>query len=474
MLGESSKEQVFEALISFAKDRRADFVDFRFTDGVGRWLHKTLSIQQLSPDALHIQVSVFNVTGWFSATIPEVYLYPDIDTMFLDGFEPVPTVAVICDVVEPHGLKPFRRDSRAVARRLTHHMLDILGNHRCYIGVELEYFLFDSVVYGVTSSECFARVQETESRSRSWDTQGTSNSGYRISYPFQHFSLPPFDHTSDLRVSVVNTMLAAGLQPVSFGHESAPNQHEIALGKQGVLRACDQMQIGKYIVQRASTAAGKTATFMPSPLSMTAGSGLHVNLSIQSDGEPFFAVNGEGKLEQTGASFVGGILAHAKALNCLTNSTTNSYTRLRSLYPASQDVGFGIQSRRAAIRVPHSLSSNGARIEIRFPDAACNPYLAFSALLMAGLDGISKNLPLHEGIDAPLSEKFDARRVAPGAFAQSLEEAVCALDVDHEFLLRGGVFTEELIEAHIQEMNRQLAVMRILPHPNEYSLYFGL
>jgi glutamine synthetase len=460
-------------LAAWAAAEGCALIDLRFTDLLGRWLGTTLRADRAEDSARGVFVASSTVAGWARLENSDLLLLPDASTRLRDPLARLPTMIVMASAGDVATLAPSPLDARSTLARA----LALLGARgiadELRVGVELEFHLFDDVRFHMSPTECFFRIGERDALDNAARPLAGGNPGHRVGYPSQHLAGAPLDGAVAWRGALLDLAARAGLDPLKHQHEAGPSQHEIVLRHAPALVAADRIQIAKYLTLNAASADGRTATFMPKPLAYQPGSGLHLNLSLWRDGRPLFAgAEGEGLAR----SFIAGVFAHAPALNAICNPGTNSFRRLASLYHPNARLVWGVANRAAAIRVPRALDGRSLRLEMRFPDASSNPYLAIAALAMAGVDGIVRTLdpgPPDES-DPRRSERWDVRRRSTPAFALDLAEAIVALDSDRAFLAADGVFAESLIDALLDELNRQLRVNRALPHPNEYYLYYSV
>jgi len=460
-------------LATLAARAGCDIVELRFTDLLGRWLGVSCWTKALAPGESAIFVASSNVAGWGRLAQSDLLLRPDLTTAWRDPGTSRPTLSVICECVDPARRQTSPLDTRAtLVRALALLAADGVAD-TLLVGPELEFYLFDDVRFHVSPSECFFRVDARDALENTRREYAGGNRGHRMIYPAFHLAPAPIDADAAWRTELLALAEQAGLEPLKHQHEAGPGQHEIVLRHAPALHAADRIQIAKFLVLNAAERAGRSATFMPKPLAYQPGSGLHLNLSLRRAGAAVFA-GAEGG--QCARHFIAGIFAHAPALNAITNPGTNSFKRLATLFSPNVALAYGVANRAAAIRVPSALTEDALRLELRFPDAVANPYLAIAALLMAGLDGIARRLdpgPPTETDPRQEVENWDLRQRAAPGFALDLGEAILALDRDRDFLSRAGVFSEVLIETLIGELTRQLRVNRALPHPNEYYLYFS-
>jgi glutamine synthetase len=404
-------------------------------------------------------------------------MVPDPSTAFIDPFFEHPTMVLICDIVDPVTREPYHRDPRYIARKAENYLTASGIGDTAYIGPEAEFFIFNDIKFGTGPQEGFYFVDSVEG---SWNTgaeEPGGNLGYKPRAQEGYFPVPPTDHYQDLRTEMVLNMQKLGIVVEAQHHEVATaGQAEIDMKFEPLLKMADQLLLYKYIVKQTARVNGLTATFMPKPIFEGNGSGMHVHQSIWKGGTPLFAGDGYGGFSELGLHYVGGILQHSRALAAITNPTTNSYKRLTPGYEAPVNLALSSRNRSASCRIPmYSQSPKAKRIEVRYPDPTCNPYLAFSAMLMAGLDGIENKIdpgePLDKNIYALSPEEASSIPSMPG----SLEEACDCLEEDHDFLLKGDVFTADTIANWIEyKREEECAAVRLRPHPHEFELYFDI
>ena len=454
-------------LAALAQAQGCGALDLRFTDVAGRWLGVSLRAGQLRAADGPVRVAAGTLPGWRRAGMGDLALVPVAGSAFLDPLAPVPTLAAIAEIHVPgeasvSGLDPRATLARALGALARRGVADEMR-----VGAELEFHLFEQVSYRLAATECGFSVT-------AWDA-GTAgvHAGHAVLDPARHLALSPIDAAASWRAALAAAAEDAGLEPLRHQHEAGHAQHELVLRHVPALVAADRIQRAKSLVLAMAARAGKTATFMPLPLAAGPGSGLHLNISFWRDGAPLLAAAAG---EDLARGFVGGVFAHAKALNALVNPSTNGFRRLARLYPPDARLVWGIANRGAAVRLPSAAAPGSARLELRFPDAAANPYLALAGLAMAGLDGIDRGLdpgPL-AGQDPRRGAGWDMRRRASPGFALNLAEAVAALDADRGFLLAEGVFDPALCEALAAELGDSVRREAMLPHPYEYQAYLGV
>lgn len=461
-------------LAALAAGEGCVLLDLRFTDLLGRWLGTTLSAARLAPAARGAFVASSSVPGWMGLADSDLLLCADPATRLRDPFAVPSTLIAIASACDAATLAPSPLDARATLARAEARLRDSGIADELRVGSELEFHLFDDVRFRMSPTECFFRVDERDALDNTGRARAEGNPGHRVAFASQHLAGAPIDDAVAWRGQLLLLAERCGLEPLKHLHEAGPSQHELVLRHAPALAAADRIQVAKFLVLNAAARAGRSATFMPKPLAYAPGSGLHLNLSLWRGGKPVFA-GAEG--EVLARRFVAGIFAHARALNAIANPGTNSFKRLAALYHPNVPLAWGVANRAAAIRVPRALDGTSLRLEMRFPDAASNPYLALAALLLAGLDGIARGLdpgPAAESDPRRGVEGWDVRQRPQPGFALDLAEAIVALDADRGFLRAGGVFSDGLLDALLAELNRQLRVNRALPHPNEYYLYYSV
>jgi glutamine synthetase len=457
--------------LEWGRDVEAKMVDLKFCDLFGSWQHMTLPLSAFDESAFDdgLGFDGSSIRGWQGISESDMLLMPQADTAILDPFAAVPTMSIVCEVVDPVTREAYGKDPRRLARRAEAYLGETAIADAAYFGPECEFFVFDSVAYELGDHRAHYEVDSAEGH---WNS-GKSGLGYTVRPKEGYFPPAPHDTLSDLRTEMVLTLERLGI-PCEFHHHEVASggQCEIDLRFQTLTRMADQLMAYKYVVRNVARRHGKTATFMPKPIFGDNGSGMHTHQSLWKEGTPLMAdKSGYAGLSQLARSYVGGILAHAPALLAFCAPTTNSYRRLVPGYEAPVNLVYSQRNRSACIRIPmYSESPKAKRIEFRCPDAAANPYLAFAAMLMAGIDGIQRRLDPGAPADYDLFEDVDGSiPQVPGV----LSEALDALEADHEFLLAGGVFSEELIRTWITwKRENEIDVVRLRPHPAEFSLYF--
>lgn len=458
-------------------EHQVEFIDLRFTDLRGKEHHVTLP-QTKVDENLFKYGKLFDgssLVGWQAINQSDLALKPDPTTAILDPFSEVPTLNIRCDVIDPRTKSPYNRDPRATAKRAEEYLCKTKIADEIFFGQEVEFFVFDDVRWDITMRGSF---YEVDSHEASWNT-GTmmeeGNMGHRPRIKGGYFPVPPVDSSHDLRGDMCQALMAVGLVPEVHHHEVATsNQNEITTRYNTMLIKADEMQVFKYVVHNVAHAHHKTVTFMPKPLVGDNGSGLHCHQSLAKGGKNIFVGNKYAGLSDIALYYIGGIIKHARALNAFTNPSTNSYKRLVPGFEAPVTMVYSEGNRSAAIRIPHVFSEKEKRIEARFPDAMANPYLAFSAMLMAGLDGIKNKIHPGDAIDENLYDLPWERICKLPSLCSSLEQALDSLEKDQAFLLEGGVFTKELIDSYVALKREEVTRINMTTHPAEFDLYYSL
>jgi glutamine synthetase len=465
-----------ENVLNMIKDHEAAFVDFRFTDPRGKCQHTTYIAEQVNKDTFEdgVMFDGSSIAGWKSINESDMILMPDTSSAFMDPFTAQPTLVIFCDVIEPSSGQPYGRDPRSVARRAEAYLNYTGIGDTAYFGPEPEFFVFDDIRFKHSMFESFYAIDSEESPENSSKKYDIGNAGHRPGVKGGYFPVPPVDSMMDMRSEMLATFKQVGMTPVLHHHEVAPSQAELSMEFSKLTQTADNVQKYKYIVQQTAHTYGKTATFMPKPVGGDNGSGMHVHQSIWKDGKPLFAGNGYADLSETCLYYIGGIIKHAKALNALTNATTNSYKRLVPGYEAPVLLAYSSRNRSASIRIPYVASPKGKRIETRFPDASGNPYLTFAALLMAGLDGIENKIHPGDAMDKNLYDLPPEELKDVPTVAGSLREALEALDADREFLKKGDVFNDDMIDGYIALKMEEVEAWETAPHPVEFKMYYSV
>lgn len=463
-------------LFDLIEKTNARWVDFRFTDTHGKEMHLTFPAHSIDEDTLEDgkMFDASSVAGWKGVEASDMILRPDPDTAYLDPFYEVPTIVVACDVIEPNTMQGYAKDPRSIARRAETYLKSTGIGDTVFIGPEPEFFVFDEVKWDIDMSGARNTVI---SEAAAWSTgrdYAWGNSGQRPAVKGAYAVVPPIDHYHDMRAVMCERIAdVMGDDRVEVHHhEVASGQLEIGVSFNTLVKKADEVQQFKYIIQNVATQFGKTATFMPKPLVGDNGSGMHVHLSISKDGVNTFSGDEYAGLSKTALYFIGGIIKHARALNAITNPSTNSYKRLVPHFEAPIKLAYSASNRSASIRIPHVSSPKAVRIEARFPDPSANPYLCFAALLMAGIDGIENKIEAGEAADKNLYDLPPEEEALIPTVAENLEVALQALKDDHAFLLKGDVFSKEMIDSYIKLKMQEVQRMNEAVHPLEFEMYY--
>jgi len=464
-------------VLEYASKNEARQIDLRFSDIPGIWHHVSYPIHQLSEECFEegFGFDGSSIRAWAAISESDMLLVPDPGTAFMDPFGETPTLVMICDVIDPITRQHYERDPRWIARKAEMYLQNSGVADTCYMGAEAEFFIFDNIRFEQNQHSGFYFIDAEEGR---WNSgREKDNLGYRPRYKEGYFPVPPTDHYQDLRSEMVLTMQRIGLDVECHHHEVATGgQAEIDLRYDSLLRCADNMMKYKYVVRNVANQYGKTVTFMPKPIFADNGSGMHTHQSLWKNGQPLFSGDCYAGLSQMALWYIGGLLRHARALSAVIAPTTNSYKRLVPGYEAPVNLAYSRRNRSAAIRIPmYSPSPKAKRVEFRPPDPSCNPYLAFAAMMMAGLDGIINKIDPGQPLDKDIYDLSPEELRDVPSMPGSLEEALDCLEQDHNFLLKGEVFTEELIEAFIDYKRKNEAdAVRLRPHPYEFALYYDI
>jgi glutamine synthetase len=416
-----------------------------------------------------------SIAGWKSINESDMILMPDDSTAVVDPFTEEVTINVRCDIVEPSTMQGYERDPRSVARRAEEYLKSTGIGDTCFFGPEPEFFVFDNVQWKADMQGAMYKIDAEEAAWASNAEFEGGNMGHRPYVKGGYFPVPPIDSHMDLRTAMCETMEAMGLEVELHHHEVATaGQNEIGVKFNSLVKKADEVQILKYVIHNVAHAYGKTATFMPKPLVGDNGSGMHCHQSIWKDGQNLFAGNGYAGLSDEALYYIGGIIKHARALNAFTNASTNSYKRLVPGFEAPVMLAYSARNRSASIRIPYVSSAKGRRIEVRFPDPTANPYLAFSAMLMAGLDGIQNKIHPGEAASKDLYDLPEEEAKAIPTVASSFEQALDALDADRGFLTAGGVFTDGLIDGYLELKRGEVERLNMTTHPVEFGMYYSV
>ncbi|GIX30945.1 MAG: glutamine synthetase [Porticoccaceae bacterium] len=466
-----------EHTLKLIKESEARWVDLRFTDTKGKEQHVSIPADQVDED-FFTEGKAFDgssIAGWKGINESDMILMPDDSTAVLDPFTEEPTVIVRCDVYEPATMQGYDRDPRTIAKRAEAYLASTGLGDTAFFGPEPEFFVFDDVKWGCNIGGAFYKIHSEEAAWASEHDFEGGNLGHRPRIKGGYFPVPPVDSLHDLRAAMCDAMLKMGLKVEVHHHEvGTAGQCEIGTRFGTLVRKADEVQILKYCVHNVAHAYGKTATFMPKPLVGDNGNGMHTHQSFWKDGVNQFAGDGYAGLSETALYYIGGIIKHAKAINAFTNPTTNSYKRLIPGFEAPVMLAYSARNRSASIRIPYVANPKGRRIEVRFPDPAANPYLAFAAMLMAGIDGIQNKIHPGDPADKDLYDLPPEEARAIPQVCGALREALTCLDRDREFLTRGGVFTDEMIDAYIALKMEEVYRVEHTTHPLEFDLYYSV
>jgi glutamine synthetase len=465
-------------VIEFAKNRGARILDLRFMDFPGLWQHLSVPIGELT-EGLFTEGHGFDgssIRGWQAINASDMLIIPDPDSARIDPFLKDSTLVMICDVVDPVTRENYSRDPRNIAKKAEAFLKASGIADVAYFGPEAEFFVFDDIRFDSTENSCFYFVDSAEGQWNTGRSEGP-NLGYKPRYKEGYFPVPPMDSQQDIRSEMVLLMEEVGIQVETHHHEVATaGQAEIDMRFDSLVNMADKLQWYKYIIKQVARRHNKTATFMPKPLFNDNGSGMHTHQSLWKGDQPLFAGDGYSGVSQTCLHYIGGILKHAPALCAFVAPTTNSYKRLVPGFEAPVNLAYSSRNRSAAVRIPmYSPSPKAKRIEVRFPDPACNAYLAFAAMLMAGLDGIENRLDPGEPLDKDIYALSPVELSKVPSVPGSLEGALNALENDHEFLTKGDVFTQDVIETWLEyKRGKEIDPVRLRPHPYEFKLYFDI
>ncbi len=465
-------------VLKYIKDKKISFVDLKFMDFPGQWQHFTVPSSQLDSGSFDdgFGFDGSSIRGWKAINESDMLIIPDPNTMFQDPFIEAPTISLICDVYEPATKEKYSRCPRNIAQKATAYLNSTGIADTVYFGPEAEFFVFDDVKFDSQPNGSFYMVDSVEGR---WNSgrEESPNLGYKPRYKEGYFPVPPTDALMDLRNEMVLNLINSGIDVEAQHHEVASGgQCEIDLRFQPLVKAADQLLMFKYIVKNTARMNNRTVTYMPKPIFGDNGSGMHVHTSLWKKGKPLFAGTGYAGLSEMGLYFIGGLLKHAASLLAFTNPTTNSYKRLVPGFEAPVNLAYSQRNRSASIRIPmYSSSPKAKRVEFRCPDPSCNPYLAFSAMLMAGLDGIINRIDPGEPLDKDIYDMPPEELANVPSTPGSLGEALKALANDHEYLMKGDVFTEDVIETWIKyKVDKEIKPMALQPHPYEFALYYDV
>ena len=464
-------------VMKMVSENEVKFVDFRFTDTLGKQHHTTVPVSHFDEEKFSSGHAFdgSSIAGWKGIEASDMQLIPDPATANIDPFYEEPTLILSCDVIEPSDGKAYDRDPRSIAKRAEAYLKASGLGDTAYFGPEPEFFIFDGVRWSNEPGHVMYEIEEYEAPWNSGRNLEGGNRGHRPTVKGGYFPVPPIDSTHNLRAEMALVLESLGIPVEVFHHEVAgAGQNEIGTRFSTLVERADWTMLQKYVIHNVANAYGKTATFMPKPYHGDNGSGMHVHQSVWKDGKNLFAGDGYAGLSDFALYYIGGIIKHARALNAITNPGTNSYKRLVPGYEAPVKLAYSARNRSASIRIPHVQSTKARRIETRFPDPSANPYLCFAALMMAGLDGVQNKIHPGDPADKNLYDLPPEEDRKIPTVCTSLDQALDYLDKDREFLTRGGVFSDDFIDAYITLKMEEVQRFRMTTHPVEYDMYYSL
>ena len=465
-------------VLTYCREKGVQAVDLRFVDLPGTWHHTTIPVSELTEDVFESGLGFdgSSIRGWKSINESDMLIVPQPDTLFLDPFTEMTTLCIICSIQDPITGEDYSRDPRHVAAKAVGHLNASGIADTAYFGPEAEFFILDDVRYDQNAHEGYYHIDSVEAE---WNRgrEESPNLGHKVRHKEGYFPVPPTDHLMDLRNEMMQTLIDCGIAVECQHHEvGTAGQAEIDLRFDSLVRMADQMMTYKYVLKNVAHKHGKTVTFMPKPIFSDNGSGMHVHFSLWKDEQPLFAGSGYAGLSDMALHAIGGLLRHAPSVLAFTNPTTNSYKRLVPGYEAPVNLVYSQRNRSACCRIPmYSQNPKSKRIEFRCPDPSCNPYLGFAAILMAAIDGIQNKIDPGASLDKDIYELEPHELESIPRTPATLDHALEALEEDHEFLVRGDVFTEDLIESWISyKRENEVDALRLRPHPYEFCLYFDV
>jgi glutamine synthetase len=462
-------------VLKMIKDNDVKFVDFRFTDPRGKWQHVTMDVSTIEEDtfAEGIMFDGSSIAGWKAIHESDMNLMPDPASACIDPFYAETTLVLVCDTLEPTTGEPYNRDPRSIAKKAEGLVKAWGVGDTVFFGPEAEFFVFDDVRYKADPYNTMFRLDSVELPINTDTAYEGGNLGHHIGTKKGYFPVPPQDTAQDMRSEMLSAMKRMGCVVEKHHHEVGSAQHELGLKFAPLTVMADRMQIYKYCIQQVAQIYGKTATFMPKPIYGDNGSGMHCHQSIWKGGKPLFGGNKYADLSETCLHYIAGIIKHARTINAFTNPTTNSYKRLVPGFEAPVLLAYSVRNRSASCRIPLASSPKGKRVEVRFPDPLCNPYLGFAAMLMAGLDGIKNKLDPGEAVDKDLYDLPPKELKKIPTVCGSLREALGYLDKDRAFLKAGDVFDDDFIDSYIELKMTEVIRFEHTPHPVEYEMYYS-
>lgn len=462
-------------MIKRIEEDEIEWIDLRFTDPRGKWQHLQMCSGVMDEDALEdgLMFDGSSIAGWKVINESDMVLRPDLDAVYEDPFSATPMLAICCDIVEPGTGELYGRDPRSTAKRAETFVKASGVGDTVYVGPEAEFFMFDDVRFEDGYDRSYFKIDDVELPTNSGREYEMGNMAHRPRAKGGYFPVPPVDSAMDIRAEMVSTMMEMGIPMDKHHHEVGAAQHELGLTFGSLVEIADRMQVYKYVVHMVAQAYGKTATFMPKPIKEDNGSGMHTHMSIWEGDKPLFAGNGYAGLSDTCLYYIGGVIKHARALNAFTNPTTNSYKRLVPGFEAPVLLAYSSRNRSASCRIPYGSDDKAKRVEFRFPDAMANPYLCYSALLMAGLDGIENRIHPGDAMDKNLYDLPPAELEGVPTVCGSLREALEALEDDNEFLTKGDVFSQDQVEAYAELKWEENDRWETTPGPVEFDMYYS-
>ena len=464
-----------KTIMDYIKENEIQYVNLRFTDPRGKLQHLTQHVDTVDEEALAegFMFDGSSIGGWKAINESDMNLMPDLSRFFEDPFFTHPTLVLFCDVLDPTTMQPYERDPRSTAKAALAHMASAGIADTAFFGPEAEFFLFDDVKIEIGMNVGLYKVDSMEGPYNSARDYEEGNMGHRPGVKGGYFPVPPVDSAQDIRSEMLSMMSAVGIPVEKHHHEVAPGQHELGMKFGTLLETADNMQLYKYCVHQTAHAYGLSATFMPKPITGDNGSGMHVHQSLWKDNAPLFAGNGYADLSEMALFYIGGIIKHARSLNAFSNPTTNSYKRLVPGFEAPVLLAYSSRNRSASCRIPFVNNPKGKRVEVRFSDAMANPYLTYSAMLMAGLDGIRNKIHPGEAMDKDLYDLPPEELKDIPTVCASLREALDSLDADRDYLTSGDVFTDDQIDAYIALKMEDVVAFEQTPHPLEFQKYYS-
>lgn len=461
--------------VKYLKDQDIQFVDMNFTDLRGKWQHTTEHVSVIDEDKLKegVMFDGSSIAGWQAINESDMIMRPDLSKTTIDPFAAQKTIKLFCDIIDPRTNKAYTRDPRSIAKAAEKYIKDTGLADTAYFGPEAEFFVFDDVKINVEMHKVSFEVDSEELPHNAGRDYPTGNMGHRPGVKGGYFPEAPVDSLSDIRGEMLSVIASMGVGVEKHHHEVASAQCELGISFSTLVDSADNIQLYKHAVHNVANSYGKTATFMPKPIYGDNGSGMHVHQSLWKGGKPLFAGSGYADLSDEALYYIGGIIKHARALNAFTNPSTNSYKRLVPGYEAPVLLAYSARNRSASCRIPYSTSPKAKRVEVRFPDPTANPYLAFAAMAMAGIDGIKNKIHPGDAMDENLYELPKERLEKIPTVCHSLRTAIAALRADHEFLLQGDVFSKEMIEAYLGLKEEENEAYETMIHPIEYKMYYS-